>query len=191
MKSLSATFIKVPIMSKNIWITSDTHFNHANILNFTDSKTGNRIRPQFSCVQEMNETIIQRWNEVVRPGDKVYHLGDVVMGTDKETWMNRHWPRLMGKKNLIVGNHDDIKSLSSGGWFAKVQMWRVLPEFGLTLTHVPIHDSGLFRGAESGNQMLNVHGHIHQNPSPKGPYRNVSVEVTNYYPINIEDLRIK
>ncbi len=178
-------------MSKNIWIISDTHFNHANILNFTDSKTGARIRPQFSCVQEMNEIIIQRWNEVVRPGDEVYHLGDVVMGTDKETWMSKHWPRLMGKKNLIVGNHDDIKSLSSGGWFAKVQMWRILPEFGLTLTHVPIHDSGLFRGAESGNQMLNVHGHIHQNLSPKGPYRNVSVEATNYYPVNIETLRVK
>ena len=174
----------------DIWVVSDTHFNHANILRFTDSKSGDLIRPGFADVQEMNELMIQRWNEVVRPGDKVYHLGDVVMGTDQESWMKRHWPRLMGQKRLIVGNHDNIKMLASGGFFAKVEMWRVFSEFGLILTHVPIHDSGLYRGAGEGAQMLNVHGHIHQNASPKGPYRNVSVEAINYTPINIEKLRV-
>jgi calcineurin-like phosphoesterase family protein len=177
-------------MTKNIWIISDTHFNHANILRFTDSKSGDRIRPQFSSVEEMNETIIQRWNEVVRPGDKVYHLGDVVMGTDQEGWMKRHWPRLMGRKVLICGNHDPIKMLSSGGFFAKVELWRVFSEFGLILSHIPLHESGLYRGAGEGRQMLNVHGHIHQNPSPPGPYRNVCVEHTDYRPVNIEELRI-
>lgn len=177
-------------MSKNIWIISDTHFNHANILNFTDSNTGLLVRPGFADVQEMNELMIQRWNEVVRPGDKVYHLGDVVMGNDQEGWMKKHWPRLTGQKRIIVGNHDNIKMLSSGGFFAKVEMWRVFSEFGLILSHIPLHESGLYRGAGNGQQMLNVHGHIHQNPSPNGPYRCVCVEQTNYYPINIEDLRL-
>jgi calcineurin-like phosphoesterase family protein len=174
----------------DIWVVSDTHFNHVNILRFTDSKSGDLIRPEFADVQEMNEIMIQRWNEVVRPGDKVYHLGDVVMGTDQESWMKRHWPRLMGQKRLIVGNHDNIKMLASGGFFAKVEMWRVFSEFGLILSHVPLHESGLYRGASEGKQMLNVHGHIHQNASPKGPYRCVCVEQTNYRPINIEELRV-
>lgn len=176
-------------MTPNIWVISDTHFNHSKILRFTDSTTGNRIRPEFSCVEEMNETMIQRWNEVVRPGDKVYHLGDVVMGPDQEGWMKRHWPRLMGQKRLICGNHDNIKMLSSGGFFAKVAIWRVFSEFGLILSHIPLHESGLYRGAGEGKQMINVHGHIHQNSSPKGPYRNVSVEQIDYRPVNIEELK--
>lgn len=137
----------------------------------------------------MNELMIQRWNEAIRPGDKVYHLGDVVMGTDQEGWMKRHWPRLMGQKRAIWGNHDNIKMLSRGGFFAKGEIWRVFSEFGLILSHIPLHESSLIRGSK-GEQMVNVHGHIHQNKSPKGPYRCVCVEQTDYRPINIEELRV-
>lgn len=173
-------------MSKNIWVISDTHFSHSNILNFLDSKTGKPVRPEFSDSQEMDETMIQRWNEVVRPGDKVYHLGDVFFG-DKEKFKSL-WPRLMGSKRLVVGNHDDIKFLSSGGFFQKVQMWRIFSEFGIIMSHVPLHESSLIRGAKSDKKMLNVHGHIHQNKSPKGPYHCVCVEQTNYRPVHIEEL---
>lgn len=173
-------------MTKNIWVVSDTHFNHTNILRFTDSNTGELIRPGFKDVTEMNETMIQNWNSVVRPGDKVYHLGDVFFG-DKE-WFKRMWPRLMGSKRLLVGNHDDIPFLSSGGFFQKVQMWRCFAEFNILMTHVPIHDSGLYRNRSRDRPMLNVHGHIHQNKSPQGPYHCVCVEHTNYTPVHIEDL---
>lgn len=139
----------------------------------------------------MNELIIQRWNEVVRPGDKVYHLGDVVMGNDQENWMKSHWPRLIGQKRLIIGNHDNVKMLSSGGFFAKVDVWRVFSEFGIILSHIPLHIHSLYRGSTKDVPMLNVHGHTHQNASPEGPYRCVCVEQTNYYPVNIEELRVK
>ena len=180
----------------DIWVTSDTHFFHTNILSFTDAYTGLRMRPEFSSVEEMNECMVDRWNSVVKPGDKVYHLGDVVMGNLEE--FKKLWPRLTGSKRLIVGNHDDIKFLSSGGFFQKVQMWRMFPEFGLLMSHVPLHPSSLMRGAPDKNfaehppnQMLNIHGHIHQNPSPEGPYKCVCVEQTNYTPVNIEELRVK
>jgi calcineurin-like phosphoesterase family protein len=191
----------------DIWVISDTHFNHANILNFTDSTTGELIRgARFSSVKEMDEHMIEQWNSTVKPGDKVYHLGDVMFG-DKE-YFQKLWPKLHGQKRLIVGNHDDIKYLSSGGFFSKVHMWRMFPEFGLLFTHVPVHPSNLkrnwikredynffqywWRRYQSRNEtMLNVHGHIHQNPSPEGPYRNMSVEAINYTPVNIEELRIR
>lgn len=181
----------------NIWVISDTHFNHANILTFVDSTTGKRIRgEQFATAKEMDDYMIERWNSVVKPGDKVYHLGDVMFG-DRD-YFQKMWPKLHGQKRLIVGNHDDIKYLSSGGFFSKVHMWRMFPEFGLMFSHVPLHASGLlrptFRGCkfpEEYETMLNVHGHIHQNASPEGPYRNVSVEAINYTPVNIEELRIK
>jgi calcineurin-like phosphoesterase family protein len=191
----------------DIWVISDTHFNHTNILKFTDSNTGELIRgARFSSTKEMDEHMVEQWNSVVKPGDKVYHLGDVMFG-DRE-YFQKLWPKLHGQKRLIVGNHDDIKYLSSGGFFSKVHMWRMFPEFGLLLTHVPVHKSSLKRQWVSredynffeywwrrykfrNKTMLNVHGHIHQNPSPEGPYRNVSVEAINYTPVNIEELRIK
>ena len=184
-------------MSSDIWVISDTHFRHQNILKFTDSATGNLVRgDRFADVDAMDEHMIEQWNSVVKQGDVVYHLGDVVMG-DKE-WFKSNWTRLNGSKRLIVGNHDDIKFLSSGGFFKKVQMWRMFPEFGLMFSHVPLHTSNLLRLKEKGGvwpddceSLLNVHGHIHQNPSPEGPYRNVSVEAVNYTPVNIEELRVK
>jgi calcineurin-like phosphoesterase family protein len=180
-------------MSRDIFVISDSHFRHSNILKFTDSATGKLIRgDRFADVDEMDEHMIERWNSVVKQGDIVYHLGDVVMG-DQE-WFKRNWPRLNGSKRLIVGNHDDIPFLSSGGFFKKVSMWRMFPEFGLMLSHVPLHLSSLRRGAPDDLDapvLLNVHGHIHQNTSPEGPYRNVSVEAINYTPVNIEELRIK
>lgn len=175
-------------MKLTIWVISDTHFNHANILNFTDSE-GKPVR-SFSSVEEMNETMIDNWNKVVSNGDKVYHLGDVLFGPDKQQWMNTHWPRLKGKKRLVVGNHDNIKMLAVGNWFQNIYMWRIFPEFKSILTHVPLREDQFrkdFNGGEP-NGMINIHGHIHQNKSPDGPYKCVCVEQTNYFPINLEEL---
>jgi calcineurin-like phosphoesterase family protein len=173
-------------VSRNIWVVSDTHFNHANILNFTNHNTGELVRPEFANVDEMNEVMIQNWNKVVKQGDKVYHLGDVFFG-DRE-YFKSMWPRLTGSKRLIVGNHDDVLFLSSGGFFKKVQMWRIFSEFNIIMSHVPLHESGLYRNKNRDTPMLNVHGHIHQHKSPKGPYHCVCVEQTNYAPVHIEDL---
>lgn len=184
----------------DIWLISDTHFGHENILKFKDQE-GNLFRgSRFDSVKHMNEYMIEKWNSVVKPGDKVYHLGDVFFG-DKSDFQSL-WSKLNGSKRLIVGNHDDIKYLSSGGFFSKVYMWRMFTEFGLLLTHVPVHPSNLRIYAVEDNYkegdiaatqktFLNVHGHIHQNPSPEGPYLNMSVEAIDYTPVNIETIRIK
>ncbi len=172
---------------RDIWVTSDTHFGHANILHFTDSD-GQLVRPGFTSVDDMNQTMVDRWNSVVRPGDIVYHLGDVFFG-DKVAFQSL-WARLNGRKRLIVGNHDDIKYLSSGGFFQKVMLWRLWPEFNLLLTHVPTHPSTLGEARFRDSPVLNVHGHIHQNASPPGPYRCVCVEQTDYTPVHIETLRV-
>lgn len=171
-------------MGRNIWVTSDTHFGHRNILNFIDDR-GRPVR-DFNSVEDMDETLVNNWNSVVKQGDKVYHLGDVFFGPKDD--FKKLWPRLNGSKRLVVGNHDDIKFLSQGGFFSKVYMWRVFTEFGLILTHTPQHQSAL-TGKRSN--LLNIHGHIHSNPSPEGPYKCVCVEQTNYTPVNIEDLRVE
>lgn len=174
---------------KDIWLISDTHFNHANILNFRDSWTNELIRPGFKNVEEMDEKLIDNWNSVVKDGDIVYHLGDVVMG-DRDAWMKKNWARLRGSKRLIVGNHDDIKSLVKGNYFKKVYLQRKMPEQGIIMTHLPIDKWSAGSGSPTNwIQLVNVHGHIHQNDSPPGPYVNVSVEKTNFKPIHLEEVK--
>jgi calcineurin-like phosphoesterase family protein len=174
-------------MTRDIWLISDTHFNHSRILTFTDAFTGDLVRPGFDDVNHMNEYMVEKWNSVVKPGDIVYHLGDVVMG-DKQ-WMYDHFDRLHGSKRLIVGNHDDVKFLVSGGWFKKVMLWRQFAEYNLLLSHVPLHESSTTRGRpDQPKQMVNVHGHTHNNGSPSGLYTSVCVEQTKYTPIHVEEI---
>ena len=146
-----------------------------------------KTRP-FSTVEEMDEALMDNWNSVVKPGDKVYHLGDVTFG-NKENYIKNIHKRLNGKKRLIVGNHDDVKFLAP--YFEKVMLWRMFPDWGLLMTHVPVHRSTLGEDRFDGKGMINLHGHIHQNPSPEGPYKCVCVEQPhmNYTPMNIEELK--
>jgi calcineurin-like phosphoesterase family protein len=166
-------------MSKDIWLTSDTHFFHENVIKYAN-------RP-FKDAKEMNERLVDNWNSVVKPGDKVYHLGDVAMGPGHREELPSLLSKLHGSKRLIVGNHDDIPWLSKGGWFKKVMLWRVFTEWNLLLTHVPVHESSIHeRIVVAGG--VNVHGHIHDNENRDGPYFNVCVEKTNYTPIHIEEV---
>ena len=160
-----------------IWIVSDTHFGHANILKFKHTD-GILIRGQrFSSVEEMDEHMIDRWNSVIRPGDKVYHLGDVYMGNGHEVLK-----RLNGHKRLILGNHDNVKSPYLYNSFHKILMWRQFPEFNCVLSHTPLHDTSMFKIE------YNLHGHIHQHASPSPRHINCCVEVQDYTPRHIEEL---
>jgi calcineurin-like phosphoesterase family protein len=172
-------------MSRDIWITSDHHFSHANILKFTDD-VGQLIRPEFSSVEEMDEVMIERWNSVVNPHDLVWHLGDIMF--NKTKFVENILPKLNGKLRITVGNHDDIRFLASLNRFEKIVMERRFDEFGLILSHRPLHQSGLWNH-RGQFELHNCFGHIHQNPAPDGPYTNVCVERTNYTPVNIEELR--
>lgn len=163
----------------NIWLISDTHFNHANILCFK-AEDGTLFRGRyFDDVDHMNETMAERWNAVVKPEDKVYHLGDVYMSQGPKA--NEILKRLHGKKRLILGNHDNGKDQLLQKYFDKIYMWRIF-DGEMLLTHVPVHPNSL-RGT------WNIHGHIHEKKSPPGNYHCVCVEQTDYFPVNYEQLR--
>jgi|SRR5665213_13397 len=157
----------------NIFITSDTHFHHENIIKYCN-------RP-FNSIYDMDETLIKNWNSVIKPQDKVYHLGDVYFPQKEKS--DYLFSRLNGTKRLILGNHDNGKDQTLHKYFKEIYMWRFLKEFGLLLTHVPVHPSSL-----SEKLKYNVHGHIHNKPAYSRQYKNVSVEMTNYTPVAIEDL---
>lgn len=83
-------------MAPAIWFTADHHFGHANILRHCN-------RP-FGSVEEMNETLVARWNRVIGPQDVVYHLGDIFWMPSGEAQALRR--RLNGRICLVRGNHD-------------------------------------------------------------------------------------
>lgn len=158
-----------------IFVVSDTHFGHKNFLNFTN-EDGTKIRP-FSSVEEVDQLMIDNWNRVVTDSDIVYHLGDVYFG-------GRHGilHALKGKKRLILGNHDNGKDQNLHQVFQKIDVWRMFKEYNCVLTHIPIHESGLYKVD------YNVHGHIHQQNSPTSRHINVCVEKINYTPVPLEEL---
>ncbi len=80
------------------WFTSDWHLSHENILSLAN-------RP-FNSVEEMNQTIIDNYNSLVKPNDIVYVLGDVALGKISESLPLIS--QFNGYKVLIVGNHDRI-----------------------------------------------------------------------------------
>ncbi len=169
---------------RDIWVISDTHFLHKNILKFKDSE-GNLIRgARFDTIEDHDATIMENWNSLVKPGDIVYHLGDVFMGR-KDDFLPL-WKKLHGTKRLVLGNHDDAKFFVKHELVTKVVMWRRFDDKGLLLTHTPAHESTL--GEVRGKLTFNVHGHIHQNPSPSVRHLCVCVEQTDYKPVNIEEL---
>ena len=179
-------------MAGDLWVISDTHLNHRNMLNFRDHVTGNLIRSGFDSIEEMNEYIIEQWNSLVKPGDKVIHCGDVFMGPKEE--FVPMWKRLHGSKQLILGNHDDAKFFAKHELVTKILVWKPMHEHGIMLSHVPLHETQLRRGVPGKEHepeqpyLFNVIGHIHSNPAPPGPYRCVCVEQTDYKPVHIETL---
>lgn len=136
------------------WFTSDIHFDHKNILKFCPETR------KFADVDEMNETIIQRYNNTVSDDDEVFILGDV--GFDRIRAID-HLRRLKGKKYLIVGNHDHhmLNELAVRGnlnIFAGIWDYLEIKDAKrhLVLFHFPIHE---WNKMHYGS--IHLHGHTH------------------------------
>jgi calcineurin-like phosphoesterase family protein len=176
----------------NIFLTSDTHWGHANICKFTNYD-GSPVRP-WDDVEEMNEEMIKRWNETVGPKDKVYHLGDVVINRRFLSILDR----LNGDKVLIIGNHEIFPLKDYVKYFRDIRAYHVMN--GMILSHIPVHKESIARFG------TNIHGHTHGNRVMKivGAYTDgtlirskdeidpdyfcVCVEQTDYRPISLEDV---
>lgn len=173
------------------FIIADTHFGHKNIITFKDSK-GVIIR-NFATIEEHDAHIKKCWNEVVGDKDTVYHLGDVVINRKALSFLDE----LNGRKVLIKGNHDIFKLKDYTQYFDDIRAYKVLPAQGIILSHIPIHPQSLDRWN------LNIHGHLHHNKVMKEEHRLyhdynrlvpdlkylcVSVDQTNYYPVDLQTI---
>ena len=172
----------------SVFLVSDTHFGHAGVCRFTHPNDPTvKLRP-WDNVEEMDEEMVRRWNDRVRPNDKVYHLGDVVMNRKALPIMDR----LNGDKVLIRGNHDIFPDEDYMKYFRSLRGYHVLD--GMILSHIPIHSASL------GRFGVNIHGHLHATRVMRDlvhcgrtdqidpRYHCVCVEQTDFAPILLEDV---
>ncbi len=166
-------------MSKSFFI-ADTHFGSETIIRYEK-------RP-FGSVQEMEEALIAKWNQVVEKDDTVYVLGDFSENQDivKDAEV---LSRLHGKKILVMGNHDTHRT--SEEWrkagFSECSSWPILYEGFFLLSHEPLY-------INQNMPYANLYGHVHGNASYRDVSRQsacVSVERIDYTPISFDEIRMK
>lgn len=169
----------------SVFLTSDTHFGHLGVCRFMREDGVTKLRP-WDSPEEMDEAMVKMWNETVKPTDKVYHLGDVVINRKALKILHR----LNGDKVLIKGNHDIFRLDEYTPFFRDIRGSHVMN--GLILTHIPVHPQQLYRFG------CNIHGHLHSNrvmqtdrygvTTVDPRYFSVCVEQTDFRPILFEDV---
>lgn len=86
------------------YFTADPHFGHTNIIKHC-------ARP-FSSVEEMDGYILDQWNRVLTPGDRLFILGDFAGLRVKASIMTPYLDRINLNPSqivLVLGNHDNEK----------------------------------------------------------------------------------
>jgi len=161
-----------------IFFTSDHHFDHTNIIKYCD-------RP-FKNAGHMNNILIQKWNEVVKPEDTVFYIGDFCMTNNSEkasSWIKR----LNGTKHLILGNHDKINIWK----YIDIGFSSVHKSFKLPLGNKEIylvHDPAVKTALPNGSIL--IHGHVHNlwKTMPDKGLINVGVDVWEFKPVSEEQI---
>lgn len=161
------------------WVISDTHFGDSSFIGA--EAAGGKAARGFQTVAEMDECLADNWNDQIGDGDTVYHLGDVYNG---DGW--KILKKLKGRKHLILGNHDNPASAHLAGTFSSISLWKTFEDVKLVFTHLPLDLSD--RSGLGLRFRQNIHGHLHHKPCPTARHLCVSVEQTDYKPINFEEL---
>ena len=135
-----------------------------------------KIKISDISTNKMNEYMIKVWNKYIKPEDVVLHLGDFYLGSKEKRKGIRD--RLNGTIILIHGSHDGSKWRIAKDGFIVSPKELIIEDMIFTHKPIDIVPDGKW----------NVHGHIH-NHKTEGRRINVSVEQTDYKPININELR--
>ena len=127
-----------------LFAISDLHFGHNNVIEYDG-------RP-FGSIDQMNEALIENWNNTVGPTDTVFVLGDFSLRG--ETWP---LDQLAGHLHLIWGNHDTNKVRNHPRWLTS-DYYKSQKHGGVRfhMTHAP-HESWF----GSGHGSIHLHGHCH------------------------------
>lgn len=169
-----------------IFIVSDLHLGHSK--DFIYGARG------FKNVEDMNEAIIRKWNEIVDYEDDVYVLGDLVMGPKINLQMLR---RLKGRLHIVRGNHDTDTRWDFCLWLPNVveannSFYLCYDGYKFYLTHYPTITTRADAGKPLKKCLVNLCGHTHT----KDPFEDwglgmiyhCEVDAHDCAPVRIEDI---
>lgn len=175
-----------------IYLTSDYHFFHNK--EFVYKFRG------FNSVEEMNEKIVENHNNVVRPQDDVYILGDLLLGgADNLDEGIELLEQLNGKIHLVRGNHDTDRRWrayqTECNWNlveAKNSIYLKYGKQNFYLSHFPSLTSNYDNDKPLRQRLLNICGHTHTlnkwADADKGYTYHVEVDSHNCMPVSIEQI---
>ncbi len=155
------------------YFISDTHFGHKKVIGYCN-------RP-WKTVQEMNDGMVEIWNNRITDADRVFVVGDVFLMDPKDA--TPIIKSLNGYKILVAGNHDrSEKTMLACGFDEYHREYDYeLNGFGVGLVkHYPLPDMVI---ANRGYSFM-VHGHIHDPPMIRGLKINVAVDVNDFKPVS-------
>lgn len=180
------------------FFTSDHHFGHGNMIKYSN-------RP-FSGVEEMDEVMTERWNEVVGEWDLVYYLGDLTLRNDGTRYLSRlngriqvlayPWhhdklwlplDRLLYNNNFTAQFRPHIHSKSGYPIIVTHPMVvlgkNIYYDNVIVLCHYPIAE---WDRKHYGSWHL--HGHSHCRHNGEGKIMDVGVDCNNFYPVSLEQV---
>ena len=139
-----------------------------------------------TTVEEHDEWIIDRINNVVSKKDQLYILGDVSMGDRVRT--EKLLDKIHGNKSLILGNHDN--NIAHSTRFGEITQLKDFnfnsesyPNIHIVLCHYPIAS---WNRKVHGASML--YGHCHGRFQNNGLSFDVGVDANDYLPLSLEQV---
>lgn len=170
-----------------IYFTSDFHFNHDRDFIYK--------RRNCISIQEMNDKIIENFNNTLKWDDELYILGDCMLGNNMAglTYLKQ----IPGYKYIILGNHDTIdrvklyKQLYRTEILGYSTMFNYC-KFHMLLSHYPTITGNYDDGKKLEQKVINLCGHSHTtnkfNDMDKGLIYHVELDAHNCYPVSIEQI---
>ena len=173
-----------------IYYISDTHFR--------DQAIFDKCKRPFNSLDEMESTVISKWNNKVNDEDTVYVLGDICK--DDDVLAIKIFNKLKGHKHLIVGNHDHnmIEEIKKSNVFESIKFIDLIMDGDqkVCICHYPLMD-----WMEFNRNGILVYGHVHNKTPLSGqaykeikeyyhdkPAYNCGVDVTNYEPVTLDEM---
>lgn len=158
------------------WFTADLHVGHQRIIHLCN-------RP-FVSIAAMHAALIANWNERVAEDDDVYVVGDFAHRAEPEV-VEAVFAALRGRKHLIIGNHDAPATLalpwaSPPTHYLELKLGQRL----VVLSHWPLRS-----WHRRGGRSIHLYGHTHGNLPPLGQSLDVGVDVWQFRPINLAEIR--
>jgi calcineurin-like phosphoesterase family protein len=186
----------------NIYFTSDTHYNHKNIVrgttqwDLTETNSHLSLR-DFDTLEEHNETIVNNINSLVKENDELWHLGDVAFGGHEniKTFMNR-----LNCKNvhLVLGNHDQhispinsiyrelFKSVQQRAVFSLKLGTEKTGRYGKQQFFLSHYSHRIWENSHHGS--IHLYGHSHGSLPGIGRSMDVGVDTNKLYPYHLEEI---